>query len=160
MIDNYVTSERDLDAAWETRHEELRLGTAEWRQQVIDDNTYWAPEPDSPETDLEIAWDKARLDAAEVCGAMALEFHRSLIDTYKIATLTAGDLADDHDLYRCSDFSTSASMIVVDNHNDLLKGLYPDYSGWVPSYPDRELTQWYVGGMIASSLSALSEPIE
>ncbi|HMS23596.1 MAG TPA: hypothetical protein PKB09_02205 [Candidatus Saccharibacteria bacterium] len=152
MIDNYDTSPADLDKAWEIRHEEIRLGTAEWRQQVLDDDSYWAPLPGSRETKIEIAWDKARLDAAEVCGAMALEFHRSLIDTYAIATLTAGDLADDHTFVRCSDIATLASMIVVENHNDLLSGLYSDYSSvLVPSYPDRELTQWYVGGMLGST---------
>lgn len=138
---------RELDEAWDERHEARLIGSQEWRRFVLDCDEFWAPVQGSVETDVEIAWDKARLDSIEACTRMEFEFPKELIDTYQIARLTAGGLDDDRALYPVAGLPASPGSIVVDNNNMLLKMLYPDIVGLIPSRPDPDLTKRFVQSM-------------
>lgn len=137
----------EIDESWDLRRDQREEELAEWRHSIVENDEYWATLPGAIETDLKIAFDRARLDAIEVCSRMELDFPRTLIDTYQIARKTAGELDQDQTIYRDGDGSMMAGNIVGTHYGMLLRMLFPEFKGPCPSDPDYELTEWFVGSL-------------
>lgn len=89
----------ELDLVWMDRAAELSCARDQRQWEIIGDDYYWQPEPG--ETELEIRWDKARLDAVEYFGKIIVEHGPRILqsgdksnDTYAIARLTAENVLD------------------------------------------------------------------
>lgn len=105
------------DEMWQLVHDHSDESRLSHRQFVMDEDYYWGPL--DGETQLEIEWDKARLDAAELFGATVIQHGVDKVDVSGIAAATSETVRNDLPTYDAQGSYAIPSSIQVFNYGML-----------------------------------------